>query len=248
MKVNASTVLWVTSLWALLPSFASSSSMMDGAGGKMSRSGKGMHKQMMHMSPMSTKGMTTMTSMSTKGKGMTPMSTKGKGAMPSKGKGKGMSVRSKKASAVTAVSVDFSDATSNPVTLLSVSPVGTQVDVELTLPGEGTDGEVYTVVGSDPALGSSCPPANGELVPTTAITLTISIAGVDTVIVFCQGGVVVAKCIHLFPEQEEINTGGGPIPGSVRTRVPEVYRCAPLSSTHNTFSFTAPRVDRYGRL
>jgi hypothetical protein len=200
--------------------------MMDGAGGKMSRSGKGMHKQMMHMSPMSTKGkgMTTMTS----------MSTKGKGAMPSKGKGKGMSVRSKKASAVTAVSVDFSDATSNPVTLLSVSPVGTQVDVELTLPEEGTDGEVYTVVGSDPALGSSCPPANGGLVHTTAITLTISIAGVDTVIVFCQGGIVVAKCIHLFPEQEEINTGGGPIPGSVRTRVPEVYRCAPLSSTHNT--------------
>eukprot|EP00977_Amphora_coffeiformis_P017970 scaffold6061_cov156-Amphora_coffeaeformis.AAC.8 len=108
--------------------------------------------------------------------------------------------------------VDFTPATPDePVRLFNVNPPGNEIEVEVSVPTIGDDTELFTVE-TDVEIGSSCPPTNGQLVPINVETITIPINGVDTVIVLCTGGVVVAKCLHVFVEAEEYNNAVGQIP------------------------------------
>ena len=137
-----------------------------------------------------------------------------------KGKGKGKPpTQPPTEMETTTIVTDISAASSeNPLVRIALAQEESPVTVDLTLPGNDlVVEEVYVVSEQDVSIGSTCPPAGGVLVPTenadgsSLTTVQIELdPGVDSVVVLCVDGQVVAVSYYVFENFSTV--GGGDVP------------------------------------
>ena len=110
------------------------------------------------------------------------------------------------------LTADFSSATTqNPIVLFQVLPSHSSVEVDIRLPANAQETEIYMVKGQNVEPESSCDMEEGSLISTSGSTAMMVFLddGIDTIVVLCAQNIVIGQSYFIFKSAKDVPKTAG---------------------------------------